>query len=567
MSYVHKLTAAMAVLVLAFAGCAKKADLVATVGDQVITTEEFEKSFGVQPQSFSSYDAELEQRQKFLDGLVDQKLLLIGAYRQGLDKSDEIQRLIEQQQSKFLLDDLYKKEIVEKVTVDDATVRTWYDNMGEEIHARHILLSTRDSAMAVKAELDGGADFGTLARERSKDPSAQQNAGDLGWFRWGAMVQPFQTSAFALKDSGSISEPVQTDFGWHVIQLLGRRQVDRQPFDQVKEAIRQQLTQQGTGTRLREFLDDIKAKAELRLDPDQLALVRQTYRDTTGPLPYASNLDLEKLNEKQKIAPIVRYLDTMLSTGQFITLANQVPPVNRPSFDDTLKLKEFIFQMIYVPILEREARRLRIDQGDSYRQALQQFKESLMADKMRTDLVQRPVDVSTEQARAYYDQHPEEFSSPPQVRVREALVATQKEAEDIVTQVRRGAKFDRICAQVTLRPNMKGRSGDLGMFRRFSYPNLFDAAQKMEVGQVGGPVLHSTPTGTQYSVIELMERQDAMTQNFEEVQDRILNKLRNDGRMQALDDWLAQMRGEVKVQVNADVLAGMIDKSRYPEKG
>lgn len=567
MRYAYRMCTAAAVLLLGLAGCGQKSDLVATVGDQVITRAEFEQGFGAQPQSFSSYEAELERRQQFLDGLVDQKLLLIGAYRQGLDKSDEIQRLIDQQQAKFLLDQLYKQEIVDKVQVSDAAVRTWYDNMGEEIHARHILLETREAALDAKTELDGGAEFEALARDRSKDPSAQQNAGDLGWFRWGAMVQPFQEAAFALADS-AVSEPVQTDFGWHIIQLLGRRQVDRQPFDQMQEAIRQQLTQQNTGVRLKTFLDDIRAKAELRIDTAQLALVRRTYRDTTGgPLPYMSNLDVGMLNEKQQRAPILRYLDTSLATGQFVTLTNNVPPVNRPSFDDTLKLKEFAFQMIYVPILEREARRLRIDHSEEYKQAVRQFKETLMADKMRSDLVQRPVDVSVEQVRAYYDEHPEEFSTPPQVRVREALLGSQAEADEIIEKVRRGAKFEKICAEVTLRPGMKGRSGDLGMFRRFSYPNIFDAAQKMKVGQVGGPIYHATKTGGQWSVIELLQKQDAVTSTFDDVQERILNKLRNDMRTQALEDWLAEMRGEVEVNVNENVLAATIDRSRYPEKG
>jgi peptidyl-prolyl cis-trans isomerase C len=566
MRHSYRLRLALAALFFGLAGCGQKSDLVATVGDQAISKTEFEQAFGAQPQSFSSYEAELERRQQFLDGLVDQKLLLIGAYRQGLDKSDDIQRLIEQQQAKFLLDQLYKQEIVDKVQVPDAAVRTWYDNMGEEIHARHILLESREEASAVKAELDSGADFEALARERSKDPSAQQNAGDLGWFRWGAMVQPFQEAAFALTEN-AVSEPVQTDFGWHVIQLMGRRQVDRQPFDQVQAAIRQQLTQQNTGARLKTFLDDIRAKAELRIDTAQLDLVRRTYRDTTGPLPYMSNLDVDRLNEKQQRAPIVRYLDTSLATGQFVTLTNNVPPVNRPSFDDTLKLKEFVFQMIYVPILEREARRLRIDHSEEYKQAVQQFKETLMADKMRTDLVQRPVDVSIEQVRAYYDEHPEEFSSPPQVRVREALVGSQAEAEELIAKVKRGAKFDKLCADVTLRPGMKGRKGDLGLFRRFSYPSIFDAAQKMKVGQVGGPIYHATKTGGQWSVIELLQKQDAVTSTFEEVQQKISNTLKNDMRTQALQDWLAQMRGEVTVKVNEDVLASTIDKSQYPEKG
>jgi parvulin-like peptidyl-prolyl isomerase len=265
--------------------------------------------------------------------------------------------------------------------------------------------------------------------------------------------------------------------------------------------------------------------------------------------------------------PIIRYLDTTLSVGEFVRMANTVPPMNRPDFGDTVAIKEFAFQMIYVPILEREARRLRIDQSDEYKRALQQFRETLMADKMRNDLLQRPVDISATEARAYYDAHPEEFSAPPEVRVREALVNTQKEAEQIVERVRRGAKFEDICEQVTLRPAMKAKKGDLGSFRRFQYPNLFDAAQNLRVGEVGGPIYNATKTGGQYSVIQVMSKQDAVIQTFEDVQDRIINKLKNDKRTLTLQDWLAERRSSVTVQVNDEALAGTIDRTKYPEKG
>jgi peptidyl-prolyl cis-trans isomerase C len=554
-------------LCAALAACSKSnGDRMAVVGDQTITRTEFENGFANRAQTYASYDVELQQRRDFLEELIKQKLLVIGAYKQGLDKSDEIQRLIEQQQGKFLLDQLYKQEIADKVQVTDAEVQAWYDKMGEEIHARHILLATSEEAQKVRQELDSGADFAELARTRSTDPTAATNAGDLSWFRWGTMVPTFQDAAFALKDN-EISQPVQTDFGYHIIQVLGRRPVDRQPFDQVKGAVLQQMQQQKTQARLREFLTTVRDKAELRLDMDMLKIVQETYRDTTGPLEFKSQLDPNDMNVKLQIRPIVRYLDTALLAGDFIRMANSVPPMNRPSLFDTTATKEFMFQMIYTQILEREARRLKIDLSDEYQQALRQFRETLMADKMRADLQNRPVDVTTEQLHAYYDSHVEEFSTPPQVRLREALVNTQQEAEKIIERVRRGAKFAEICEQVTERPGMKARQGDLGVFRRFEYPDLFDAAQKMEQGQVGGPVYHATQSGAQWSVIEVLLKQEAETRPFEEVQDRILNKLRTDMRQAALDQWLTEMRASTKVEIDEKALAATIDAAKYKEKG
>lgn len=548
-------------------GCSQqKEDLVAVVGDHPITKAEFESGFATQAQTYASYDVELEIRHEYLENLIQQKLLVIGAYKQGLDKNEEIQRLIEQQKGKFLLDQLYKQEIADKVQVTPEDVRAWYENSSEEIHARHILLATSEEAAAVKAELDGGADFAELARSRSTDPSAATNAGDLSWFRWGTMVAAFQDAAFALKEQ-EISQPVKTQFGYHVIQLLGRRSVDRQPFDQVRSGIEQQLRQQKTQARLMEFLTEVRSKAELRLDMDMLKIVQETYRDTTGPLEFKSNLDPNELNVKLQVRPIVRYLDTALHTGDFIRQANSAPPVNRPSFYDTTATKDFIFQMIYAQVLEREARRLRIDMTEDYERAVRQFQETLMSDKMRSDLTQRPVDVSTEELRTYYDEHLEEFSSPPQVRLREALVNTQEEAQQIIERVRRGAKFAEICEQVTERPGMRAKQGDLGVFRRFEHPNLFDAAQKLKQGQVGGPVYHATQTGAQWSVIEVIQKQDAETRTFEEVQDRILNKLRGEKRQAALDSWVAEMRAATKVQINEETLAATIDATKYQEKG
>jgi peptidyl-prolyl cis-trans isomerase C len=102
----------------------------------------------------------------------------------------------------------------------------------EEVHARHILVPTEEEAKEIEAELKKGADFATLAKEKSKDPGAA-DGGDLGYFTKDQMVPAFSDVAFKL-DKGQISDPVHTQFGWHIIKVEDKRIKPTPSFDQVK---------------------------------------------------------------------------------------------------------------------------------------------------------------------------------------------------------------------------------------------------------------------------------------------------------------------------------------------
>jgi peptidyl-prolyl cis-trans isomerase D len=160
---------------------------------------------------------------------------------------------------------------VKKLLADDpARVRGRYDQridqyrVPEQIHARHILFSgeqAQEQASQALAELRAGADFATLARERSTDEATREQGGDLGWLRRGLMLEEFDAPAFAL-EPGSVSEPVRTERGVHLIRVEERQAASETPYEQVAEALaRELLVEERADARAREAAERVLAAA------------------------------------------------------------------------------------------------------------------------------------------------------------------------------------------------------------------------------------------------------------------------------------------------------------------
>lgn len=142
--------------------------------------------------------------------------------------------------NKLLMETLLQQE--GKAALTDAAMKKVYDDavkqMGaeQEVRARHILVPTEDEAKAVLAEIKKGADFAELAKQKSKDPGAAAEGGDLGYFGKEQMVPEFAETAFKM-DKGQVSDPVKTQFGWHIIKVEDKRAKPVPEFTQVKEQV------------------------------------------------------------------------------------------------------------------------------------------------------------------------------------------------------------------------------------------------------------------------------------------------------------------------------------------
>jgi peptidyl-prolyl cis-trans isomerase C len=179
-----------------------------------------------------------------LSFLIDMKIVSKAAEDEKIADTDEFKKRLAFTRNRLLMDSLLAAK-GKAATTDDAMKKVYEDaskqiSGEQEVHARHILVETEDEAKAVKAELDKGADFAELAKKKSKDPGAS-DGGDLGFFTKDQMVPEFSEVAFKL-EPGKISDPVKSQFGWHIIKVEEKRNRKAPDFEQVKAQIETYVT-------------------------------------------------------------------------------------------------------------------------------------------------------------------------------------------------------------------------------------------------------------------------------------------------------------------------------------
>ena len=244
------------------------AKVVATINGQDVTEADItlaESDLGAQ---FGRLPPE-QRRAAALSSIIEIRLMAAKATEEGLDKDAEFQRRMVFLNQRALHGELVEKEVAGKLTDDE--IRARYDKEiaaqppVNEVHARHILVKTKEEAEAIIKKLEGGEDFQKLANENTTDPSGKTSGGDLGYFGPGQMVPEFEKAALALEVGKYTTVPVQTQFGWHIIKVEDKRAQQPPAFEQVKEEVRSLLIRE----KYIELVKSIRSAAKVDIaDPE-----------------------------------------------------------------------------------------------------------------------------------------------------------------------------------------------------------------------------------------------------------------------------------------------------------
>src|SRR5580704_15923235 len=201
-------------------------------------------------------DVTAEEKNQVLDQMINMQLIAAQAEKDGMEKDPDVATRVALLRTQILADAAAQK-YVKNNEPSDQELHAAYDAATDktEYHASHILVPTKEKAEQLIKKLNKGAKFEDVAKAESTDNS-KANGGDLGWFTLARMVKPFGDAVKALKKGDVTTEPVQTQYGWHIIRLVDTRD---QPFDQMKPQLSSALMQK----KFQAYIEDLKKNAKI----------------------------------------------------------------------------------------------------------------------------------------------------------------------------------------------------------------------------------------------------------------------------------------------------------------
>ena len=250
---------------------AQNIPIVANVNNEEISLETMIHAMNelppeIQSQPFMSYYEDLLER------VIDIKLFAQEGKKMKLDEEPSVRAAIDFVIEKVLMQAFLSKYVQENIKEEN--IKASYNNFiadetsREEIKASHILIDTESEAIDVINMLNDGDDFAELAKNKSTGPSGP-SGGDLGWFKRGQMVPPFEKAAFSLNKNEISQRPVQTQFGWHVIKIFDKRIPEAPSYENMKSKLIQDLERKIVSKKIQDLRNDalIEKLSSSELEP------------------------------------------------------------------------------------------------------------------------------------------------------------------------------------------------------------------------------------------------------------------------------------------------------------
>ena len=252
-------------------------DVVATYAGKKLTSAQVVEEIERLPGPSRTYLAQPDRKRQFVENLILNDLLFAEAEKEGYASDPEIERQVQDMRKRLVVQRLMR-DYQKPPEITDEQAKQYYDDNPNlysttQIRASHILVRDEDTAKQIRAELvTDPSKFADIAKTQSTDKTSGAKGGDLGKFGQGRMVPDFEKAAFSLK-VGEISEPVKTQYGWHIITVTERDEGQRRPFEQVKEQIKATLRNKALQDNVQGRFEALKKAANVQIDDAELAKI------------------------------------------------------------------------------------------------------------------------------------------------------------------------------------------------------------------------------------------------------------------------------------------------------
>jgi parvulin-like peptidyl-prolyl isomerase len=541
-------------------------EVLANVNDEIITVGRFQDHLKEQKTTSSGPDADEKKKGDLLRELIRQIRIEQRAAEMNLESDARFVRDRDDHMRDFLLDYMYKKEIVETIEVTDQDVEDHYQRyldedflIPEEVEVRDLLVRVQaDSAQknyrkeVKKAEKEAGKeikelhrraqageDFAELCTQHSQAGAASRS-GKLGFIKRGQMSPQFDSVAFSLREIGDISEPVKDVQGYHLIQLLNRKEKSYQELDSTLfEGIRGYLVREKTEQAKIRFVDSLKNEVGIAYNLDILSDEESSFDSSMWVMSYCEE-------------ETVRFTEYQRFLGSY-------------KFDlgrDSLSVEEkkgmlFNYMALHV-ILEKEATKRGYADLVEYRAeerafTIERARELVIAERVRRDFPPP----SMEEMEAYYQDHKIDFPGlGVPVHVYHIVFDDSQAAAEVLDSIEQGADFEQMARKhFPGEPEIKDVAYDLGFITEGEMPDEFyTAALGLPKGEVSRPV--RTKWG--YHLIKVVEKKEEEGTTFSDIIPRIRRAIDLAKGRKHMADWEKNLIEDADVRIDEKLLSKVI---------
>ena len=477
--------------------------VVAEVGDKPITAAEFAQFSALIPEGMREGDTPLAVARNLLNSLIDKELLLQEAQASNIENMTWfIDDLTNYERSRILR--LYEqREIISKLNITEEMVDAHYraTRRDRSIRLGGIMVDTEEEANALYQQLQDGADFHQLARTHSVHRESAERGGDTGLYQLRDQLMPEVAAEVADLEIGEIAPPVP--------MLVAREQkfaiftvLDEipAPLEASEARIREELLIAQRNQHLQTMLDSLRGEYHPQPQPQNLALLAERISQFTGEAFTPA--------EDDAALPICTFSKgSPIGLGTFVKTIRQMK-IAPQMLIDTERAADLLDRRV-VPehLFMSEIINAGLDQDPEFRASIAAKRQELMVTGLRKLMVDQHLSVTPEEARTFYDEHPEKFTKPTTTVVIEILVSSDSLAQHLFTELAQAteAEAETLAVRHTERAEALHHNGriNFNIYTEQFFPGVSDLAQDLEVGQMGGPV--RTQRG--YSVFKVLDRQ------------------------------------------------------------
>lgn len=563
------LAAGLVLLVAALSACSRTKGLsataaVAVIGQDTIKAEIITRAFEKNRHLFKNAEEELAQKQTFLNLLVEERLLIQEAYRQKIDRDSSIKLYEALQGPLFLIDHLYFREVQDKVRLTPDDVARLYDALKQDRCLKKILVKDRTQADDLLRRLRQGENFDSLARRFSKDQVSGMRGGDAGCFGWNQRIPQHFEEVLKMKP-GNLAGPFGLPEGWLLLYCYEQRPAVLPERTLIEKELRGLIEGEREIRRSAQFVREVRGELNYRIVDSTARLANLLQKElskveTPGqPLRYSVRLRTEELSESERNMPLLTYDGGVFTLGQYLEQLQGSFAEIRPALDTTETTRALFFQLIFRNAMEKAALQRKLDQDPDYLRTMRQAVEGQMALRMKSRIL-AGFRLDSSAAKTYFDAHPDEFIQPEAFHLLEINRSGERELLHLKPELKSKPDFSSAASQLTARQQLRPSGGDLGWVEKFQFPELFEAASKLKVGQIAGPV--KLLDGS-FSLIYLDEKRPARKQKFAELKDRLYDNLLAQKEDSVFRAWMTERKQKTKISLFPETLEKTLDYERY----